>query len=161
MNDDINPLVILVWSSLTLVAVFTLQYGFGLDPCPLCTLQRIPYGVAEVFAAMAIFTRDARIRGLLLLALGVIFIASIVLAFYHSGVEWKWWESACTMGTSPLADSPDQLMLRLSGGGHPVACDVVRFRFLGFTLANYNLVASIGLTIYAFWAASKAFKEAA
>jgi disulfide bond formation protein DsbB len=161
MNDDINPLVLLVWSAATLTVVFTMQYGFGLDPCPLCTLQRIPYGIAEIWALMAIFTRDARIRGFLLLVLGVTFIGSILLAFYHSGVEWKWWESACTMGTAPLADSPEQLLLRLSGGGHPVACDIVRFRFLGLTLANFNLVASFGLTIYSFWAASKAFKEQA
>ena len=89
-----------------------------------------------------------------LLAFGLAAIALLLLfnaglGLYHAGVEWHWWAGTADC-SGPLTD------LR-SGGGlldqlhavHVVRCDEAAWRFLGLSLAGYNVLISLALVFIA------------
>ena len=68
--------------------------NLGYSPCTLCLRQREVYWVAIVLAALAIVIargRGAKAAWAFVALLAVAFLYCAGLAFYHSGVEWKWW----------------------------------------------------------------------
>ena len=82
----------------------------GLVPCALCLVERWPYRVALVFAAVALLPlRRPSLRPALWLVL-LCMVASLAAASVHVGVEQGWWPSplpecaAPTLGSGSLAD---------------------------------------------------------
>jgi disulfide bond formation protein DsbB len=138
-----------------LAAATIAQYGFGVQPCELCYWQRTPYGLAIVLGGLALVLRpyDARARVMLgVAALG--FLAGMGIAIYHTGVEQHWWTSAAgcavkTLGKSNLGDMSindirNQLLATVS-----VPCDEITWSFLGLSMANWNIMASLALALFA------------
>ena len=74
----------------------------GFIPCKLCLAQREPYyagvPVALLAAAGAAFGwRNCFVRGMLVIA-ALLMSYSVILAVYHSGVEWHWWPGPTDCG---------------------------------------------------------------
>ena len=152
----LHPLLVLLACLAALGAALVAQYGFGLRPCHLCLLQRVPYGLAALFAAMAVATpEEERLRMLLLAVCAMLFAANAGIAAFHVGVERHWWESSCS-GTGALAGSAADLMARLKAGPVTPACDSVGWTLFGVTMAGYNLVGSLVLAGFSTWAARRA-----
>src|SRR5260370_39306413 len=93
--------------------------------------------------------------------LGVIALAMLFnsgLALFHAGVEWKWWPGPQEC-SGPLTD--------LSAGGDLlssltdltiVRCDEAAWRFLGLSLAGYDVLISLALAAIAAWGAAAAWR---
>src|SRR5215475_10667509 len=78
------------------------QYGFGLAPCELCYWQRYGYWAAIALGVVAILQPSGTSRRTVALSLlALAFLAVAGIAFFHVGVEHKWWEgtTACTGGS--------------------------------------------------------------
>jgi disulfide bond formation protein DsbB len=160
MNGRLPPALLLLASLGALGAVLIAQFGFGLEPCHLCTLQRVPYAFAILVALAALGEgRDARQRAVLLGVGAVVFATGLGLAFFHIGVEQHWWESACA-GAQKLSTSAGGLLAKLKAGKAEPACDSVPFEIFGISLAGLNLLLSLVLTVYAALAACRAFRDA-
>ncbi|MFO1068491.1 MAG: disulfide bond formation protein B [Geminicoccaceae bacterium] len=127
----------------TLAAVLIMQYGFGYEPCHLCIWERWPYLVAGAALAGSCFVKVPRL-GLLVAALA--FAAGSLLAAYHVGVEEGVFElpGSCLAGEGP-AQSIEQLKQMLENA--PARCDQVTAAFFGLSLAAWNLVLSVVLTV--------------
>ncbi len=84
--------------------------------------------------------------------LAVVFAASAVLAAYHAGVEYHWWQgpTACTGGPGSLDVSN---LVNTLNSVKVVRCDEVQLRIAGLSLAGWNVVASAVLAAYAALAA--------
>lgn len=136
-----------------LVAAFVLQWGFGVRPCILCLYERVPYAVVALAAgAGAVFLRSGRLQRRLLAACGGVFAVGAVLAGYHAGVEYHWWQSAvgCAVNELPTFNIKDLTQSAIT----PLKpCDEVDFRWLGLSLAGWNIVASSVLAAAAIVAA--------
>jgi disulfide bond formation protein DsbB len=153
-SQETRAVLIAAASIAILAAVWILQ-GFGYAPCELCLTQRyafyaaIPLGLLTAFLAARSAHGLAR-AGFALLAL--VFVASAVLAAYHAGVEYHWWQgpTACTGGPGSL--DVNDLMKSLDAV-KVVRCDEVQLRIAGLSLAGWNVVASAVLAIYAALAA--------
>jgi disulfide bond formation protein DsbB len=153
-SQETRAVLIAAASIAILAAVWILQ-GFGYAPCELCLTQRyafyaaIPLGLLTAFLAARSAHGLAR-AGFALLAL--LFIASAVLAAYHAGVEYHWWQgpTACTGGPGSL-DVND--LVKSLDAVKVVRCDEVQLRIAGLSLAGWNVVASAVLAIYAALAA--------
>jgi disulfide bond formation protein DsbB len=158
MTARLPPIVLLLASIAALAAALVAQFGFGLEPCHLCTLQRIPYAFAILVALAAGLEGDRRQRALLLGVCALIFATNLGLAFFHIGVERHWWESACAGGEG-LSQSAGGLLAKLKAGKAAPACDSVPFRLFGISLAGLNLILSLVLTVYAAWAARRALRS--
>ncbi len=136
-----------------LAFALTAQYGFGYEPCQLCTYQRVAYGATGIVAVLALLWRDRAGRRDALLALaGVLLLGGFAVATYHVGVEQHWWGSAfcaaqadAAIGTMSLADLKAQLATK-----QEKPCDVVDWRFFGLSMATYNVGIFLALAAAAF-----------
>jgi disulfide bond formation protein DsbB len=140
----------------TILGAYFFQYVLGYQPCPLCLEQRIPYYVAIplAFVLGVAALRKATPRQLMLGGLAVltlIMLVSAVLGAYHAGVEWKLWAGPadCTGSGARLGSTAD--MLRRMNSEIVVQCDVAAWRFLGISLAGYNVLISLALAAVAGW----------
>jgi disulfide bond formation protein DsbB len=143
-------LVLLIGGILPLGVALLSQYGFGLFPCELCLLQRYPYGVIVLLAALAfVWRRHAqRIATLSIIAI-VAWLTTAGIAAYHVGVEQQWWDSAtgCTAQTA-AGSSIDELRAAILGSPL-VSCSDASAVFLGLSMAAWNAVAALGFALYA------------
>ncbi len=148
-------MVIAIVGVAAIVGAYFFQYVVGLQPCPLCLEQRIAYYFAIPLALIVIFAdwRDAP-RALLAAGLGLIALAMLVnagLGSYHSGIEWKFWPGPadCAGPVTSLGRASD-LMKQLQNVTL-VRCDEAPWRFLGLSLAGYNVLISLALAAIAIW----------
>jgi disulfide bond formation protein DsbB len=160
-------LAIAVIAAATLAGAWFFQLVLDIRPCPLCLEQRyayylaLPLGLLTAFAA----ARHAP-RHLLMAAFVILLVAALANAYlggYHAGVEWKFWQGP-TDCSGPLADlgSAGNLLQRLETE-KVIRCDEVQWRFLGLSLAGYNLLISLLMAAVALWgfvaSAKKTYKK--
>ena len=134
------------------------QYGLGLKPCPLCLEQRYAYYFAIPLAVMVMLgdhvgaKRKVLIAALVAIALGMLWNAG--LGVYHSGVEWKWWPGPqeCAGEFEGLGSAGG--LLKQLQSITVVRCDEAAWRFLGLSLAGYNVLISLLLAAIAAWGAA-------
>jgi disulfide bond formation protein DsbB len=157
------PLCALLASAAMLAIAHAFETFGGLEPCNLCLKQREIYwtalGVGVVGVALQRFSWTTRSKLAVLFLLGVIFLYGAGLAAFHAGVEWKWWPgpTTCVAGSGVSADD----MAALLGGG-PIqapACDVAAWVFLGISMAGWNALVSLGLSVISFMALARATKR--
>ena len=145
-------LVILLVAAATIAAAWAFQVIGGYTPCPLCLEQRWPYYAVIPIAVILLLAgnRELLLRsGLLLIAL--IMFAGAVLAVYHAGIEWRWWQGpqACSGGAGLTGTLPDLSNLSV------VRCDEAALRILGLSLAGWNALISLLIAGFALAAASR------
>jgi disulfide bond formation protein DsbB len=142
----------------TLAGAWYMQLVWGLQPCELCLKQRYAYyaivvlGLLVAFAAGRGAPRPLLLIGLVLIALAA--LGNAGLGVYHSGVEWGFWQGP-TECTGPVGNlgSAGNLLERLDSV-KVVRCDEVQFRFLGLSLAGYNVLISLLMVAIAGWGAA-------
>jgi disulfide bond formation protein DsbB len=151
----VAALAIAAVAAATLAGAWFFQLALSLVPCPLCLEQRYAYYLALPLAAVvAIGAAKHAPRALLvagLVLLGAAALGNAGLGFYHAGVEWGFWQgpTACTgpvgnLGSAGgLLDRLDQVKV--------VRCDEVQWRFLGISLAGYNVLISLLMAALAGW----------
>ena len=144
--------VIFVGSSATILGAWYFQYVLGFAPCPLCLEERLPYHVViplSLLLAIAAFVQAP--RALIKVGFGAILIAMMcgaVLGAYHAGVEWHFWPGP-TECTGTLTDFKAGALLNQLRSVHVVRCDEAAWRFLGVSLAGYNVLISLTLAAVA------------
>jgi disulfide bond formation protein DsbB len=146
-------LAVFALSLATLVGAWYFQFVLGYPPCELCLDERIPYYIViplSLVLAWAAVTPAP--RPLLTAGFGIIFVAVLsgaALATYHAGVEWHFWAGPADC-TGPLGDlsSGGSLLDQLSAI-HVVRCDQAAWRFLGISLAGYNVLISLAMAAFA------------
>lgn len=132
--------------SATLLAAALFFQSIGYAPCELCLLQRWPH-VAALLIGMLIWATGFRTALGLLGLLAV--TATAVLGLYHMGVEYRWWQgpTECSGGVADIARlSTRDLMAQLQAAP-VVRCDEVSWRFLGLSMAAWNMLCSAGLAL--------------
>ncbi len=155
-------IVIAVVGIAAILGAYFFQYVLGLPPCPLCLEQRYAYYFAIPLAAMIILgTTVGASRKVLLLALLAITVAMLWnagLGVYHSGVEWKWWEGPQDCSGPAANFSAGGGLLQQMQSARVVRCDEAAWRFLGLSLAGYNVLISVALAAVALWGAAAAYR---
>ena len=148
-------LAIAVIAAATLAGAWFFQLVLDIRPCPLCLEQRYAYYLALPLGALAAFlaARHAP-RQLLMAAFVILLIAALGNAYlggYHAGVEWKFWQGP-TDCSGPILDlgSAGNLLQRLDTV-KVIRCDEVQWRFLGLSLAGYNVLISLAMAAVALW----------
>ncbi|MEX0753307.1 MAG: disulfide bond formation protein B [Xanthobacteraceae bacterium] len=137
----------------TILGAWFFQYVLGYPPCPLCLQQRIPYyvaiplAVAVAVGALARWPRQLLALGLA--AIAVTMLGSAGLAAYHAGVEWKWWPGPQSCGAALGDFGPGTNLLERVQSVRIVRCDEAAWRFLGLSLAGWNVLISLALAAIA------------
>ncbi|WP_332681924.1 disulfide bond formation protein B [Bosea sp. (in: a-proteobacteria)] len=135
-------------ASLALIAgAWFFELVLHLRPCKLCLEQRTPHYVAiGLSAAALLLARSPRTQALALVGLALLMAWSTGLGIYHSGVEWGWFAGPndCGGAVPPAASGMQDFMQQLQTT-RVVSCTEAAWRFLGLSLAGWNVLASLGL----------------
>ena len=149
----VAALVIFALSSATLLGAWYFEFVLKLPPCPLCLEQRLPYHIViplSLLMAMAAFVRAPRqLIALGFLAIIAAALCGAALGAYHAGIEWHWWPGPADC-SGPVTDftAKGPLLDQLQSI-HVVRCDNAAWRFLGLSLAGYNVLISLVLAAIA------------
>ena len=159
-RGDANPalmaaLAVTAIAAATLAGAWFFQLVLDIRPCPLCLEQRyayylaIPLGALTALAAARGAPRAVVLAGLAILAAAA--LGNAGLGTYHAGVEWHLWQGPtdCTGEIGNLG-SAGNLLQRLDTV-KVIRCDEVQWRFLGLSLAGYNVLISLLMAAFAAW----------
>jgi len=142
------PALLIAVGAGSLAFAYTAQYGFGLEPCILCLVQRVPFAIVAVLGAIGLVRPDLLAWVFALAATA--FAVNSGIAVYHVGVEQHWWASAVCGGSLSAQVSTADLLAALDTKPEK-SCDVVDWTFLGISMASWNVVFSAllaGLSAY-------------
>jgi disulfide bond formation protein DsbB len=140
-----TALVVLAAAAATIGGALVFEHAFGLLPCKLCLVQRNPYYLA-IPIALAAAVAPPRAARIALAALAVVFLASAGLGMYHAGVEWGFFAGPSDCGGTPAA-TPGAVgdFLKQLETTRVVSCTEAAWRFLGLSLAGWNVLISLAL----------------
>jgi disulfide bond formation protein DsbB len=140
-------------SAAALAAAYIGQYGYGLQPCVLCVYQRVPYALVIVFAALGVMLgRSSYKFGRVFIGLSALaFAANAGIAFYHTGVERKWWVSFLEGCSVPKMEGNITDVLAQIAAAPNVRCDEIPWTdpVIGLSMANWNVLFCLVLTVAA------------
>ena len=147
--------IVAVIGALTICGFFYFQYVLGYPPCPLCLDQRNAFYVSVPLAALLWLGAGHGASSKVMIAGFAVITAAMLwntgLSIYHSGVEWKFW-SGPTDCSGPITNlgSTGNLLKSLQNI-KIVRCDEAAWRFLGISLAGYDVLVSLFLAAVAAW----------
>jgi len=146
-------LAIFAISAATLLGAWYFEYVVKLAPCPLCLEERLPYHIViplSPLLAVAALVRAPRALIIVgFLAIIIAMLCGAALGAYHAGVEWRWWPGP-TDCSGPVTDFTARgPLLNQLQSIRVVRCDEAAWRFLGISLAGYNVLASLLLAAIA------------
>ena len=137
--------IIFFISSISIISAFSIEYLLGYQPCNLCLIQRIPYGLSIILIILNFFIKKSTQFIILLLIL--IFSFSFVISFYHSGIEQGFFEESLVCGVKNASEliSKEDILNQLQD--KTVSCKDVTFKIFGFSLTTINVIVSLFLII--------------
>jgi disulfide bond formation protein DsbB len=141
-NLDKGKALALAVPAALLAGAYFSQYWGHLYPCKMCWWQRYAHFAALLFAVLAYAMRGLPDRGrsfVWLAALAILTSAGI--AFYHAGVELKYFEGFSQCDSVVHAGSTEDLLKQIMDAPL-IRCDQVQWKFLGLSLAGWNFILS-------------------
>ena len=140
--------LILIFSILSILFAFYVEYILGHKPCNLCLFQRLPYILIIFLIVLLLIFRN--FERLMFLFLSIIFLSGALLALYHFGIEQGIFSESFVCkgdkndGTLNKEEILKQLKIR------QISCKDVTFTMLGVSLATINTFVSTILAIITF-----------
>ena len=140
--------LILIFSILSILFAFYVEYILGHKPCNLCLFQRLPYILIIFLIVLLLIFRN--FERLIFLFLSIIFLSGALLALYHFGIEQGIFSESFVCkgddndGTLNKEEILNQLKIR------QISCKDVTFTILGVSLATINTFVSTILAIITF-----------
>ena len=143
LNFSINAYFKIIFF-ISLISIFSalfIEYILGHQPCNLCLIQRIPYGLSIILIFLNYFSKKSEYFITLLLIL--IFSFSLMISFYHFGIERGFIEESavCIMKNTSDIISKEELLNQLQV--MTVSCKDVTFKIFGFSLTTFNMIISL------------------
>ena len=133
--------IIFIFSAIALSSALFIEYILGHQPCNLCLLERIPYGLSLVLiSAIFILRKDEKFFILLLI---LTFIFSLAISVYHYGIEQGFFQESAVCGIKNFTENitKEDLLKQLTK--KTVSCKDVTFRIFGLSLTSINIVISL------------------
>ena len=137
--------IILLFSFVALISAYFIEYVLGHQPCNLCLIERIPYGISTILIiTILVFKKN---QEFLVLLLVLTFIFSLAISFYHYGIEQGFFQESSVCGVKGFNESITKEDLLRQLNEKIVSCKDVTFRIFGLSLTSFNIVISIIIII--------------
>ena len=130
---------------ISIISAYFIEYVLGHQPCNLCLIERIPYGLGIILLIVNFFS-DKNEKFIVLLLI-LIFSFSSIISIYHFGIEQGFFQesSVCGLKNSAEIISKEELLKQLQE--KVISCKDVTFKIFGFSLTSINIIISLILTI--------------
>ena len=137
--------LIFLVSLVSIVSAYFIEHILGHQPCNLCLIERIPYGLSIILIILNYFLEKN--EKFIILLLIIIFAFSLIISIYHFGIEQGFFEESAACGIKNSAEiiSKDELLKQLLEKN--ISCKDVTFRIFGLSLTSINILISFLLTI--------------
>ena len=143
LNFSINTYLKIIFfiSLISILSALFIENVLGHQPCNLCLMQRIPYGLSIILIFLNYFLKKDQKFVVMLLAL--IFSFSFLISFYHFGIEQGFFEESAVCGLNNITEiiSKEEILKQLQT--KTVNCKDVTFRIFGFSLTTFNMFISL------------------
>ena len=135
--------IIFFISLISILSAYFIEYILGHQPCNLCLIERIPYGLSIVLI-ISNYTFK-KIEKFIILLLIIVFTFSFIISFYHFGIEQGFFKESSVCGLKDASDiiSKEELLKQLQVKN--ISCKDVTFRIFGFSLTTVNISLSLFL----------------
>ena len=141
LSDEKTRLYALGLASFGLLLVaYLFEYWGGLAPCVLCLWQRVPHALVILCVVSSLFMPFAGRLSFFILTL--FYLASLLLAGVHLGVEWGLWGSPVSCGATESISWDREGFLKDLEKAPPPDCRAVPWSLFGISLAGYHVLAS-------------------
>ena len=131
---------------ISIISAYFIEYILGHQPCNLCLIERIPYalGLILIILNYTLIKKDQFIILLLIL----IFAFSLIISFYHFGIEQGFFEESSVCGLKNVTDtiSKEELLKQL--GKKTISCKDVTFKIFGLSLTTINIIISLTVVVF-------------
>jgi disulfide bond formation protein DsbB len=141
LKTEFHLKIIFLFSFIALISAFFIEYVLGHQPCNLCLIERIPYGLS-ITIIMAIFLIKKNQKFLVMLLI-LTFIFSFAISFYHYGIEQGFFQESSFCGVKSLTESINKEDLLKQLSEKTISCRDVTFRIFGLSLTSINIVISL------------------
>ena len=133
--------IIFIFSLIALISAFFIEHILGHQPCNLCLLERIPYGLS-IMLIMIIFISKKNEKFFVLLLI-LIFIFSIAISIYHYGIEQGYFSESAVCGIKNFTENMTKEDLLKQLNEKTISCKDVTFRIFGLSLTSINIVINL------------------
>ena len=137
--------IIFLISLISIISAYFIEYILGYQPCNLCLIERIPYALSIILIILNYFFNQNKWFVILLLIL--VFAFSLLISFYHFGIEQGFFEESTVCGIKDANNiiSKEELLKQLQL--KTISCKDVAFRIFGLSLSTFNIVISLVIFI--------------
>ncbi len=133
--------IILIISFIALISAYFIEHVLGHQPCNLCIIERIPFGLSIVLTIIILLFKKNESFFVLLLIL--IFIFSLAISIYHYGIEQGFFQESAVCGLKDFSENITKEDLLKQLNEKTVNCKDVTFRIFGLSLTSINIVINI------------------
>ena len=141
---NLKPLIylriIFLFSLTALISAYFIEHVLGHQPCNLCLIERIPYGLSIILISLMFIIKKN--ENFIILLLTLTFSFSFFISLYHFGIEQGIFQESTVCGVKNFSEniSKEELLNKLSE--KTISCKDVTFRILGLSLTTINIVIS-------------------
>ena len=145
LKTEIYLKIVFLFSLIALISAYFIEHVLGHQPCNLCLIERIPYGLSIILISLMFIIKKNENFFILLLILTFIF--SFFISLYHFGIEQGIFQESTVCGVKNFSEnvSKEELLNQLSE--KTVSCKDVTFKIMGLSLTSYNILISLLITI--------------
>ena len=133
--------IIFLFSLIALISAYFIEHVLGYQPCNLCLIERIPYGLSIVLiTTIFILKKNEKFIVLLLI---ITFIFSLSISVYHYGIEQGFFQESavCNVKNFTKNITKEDLLKQLSE--RIISCKDVTFKIFGLSLTSINIIISL------------------
>tara|TARA_X000001036_G_scaffold375146_1_gene363861 strand:+ start:94 stop:579 length:486 start_codon:yes stop_codon:yes gene_type:complete len=141
LKAEIYIKVILIISIISIISAYFIEYVLGYQPCNLCIIERIPYGLGIILIILNYILKKHEKFFILLLIL--IFVFSFSISIYHFGIEQGFLEESAICGLKDMADTTSKEEILKQLNEKTISCKDVTFRIFGLSLTSINIFISV------------------
>ena len=133
--------IIFIFSLFALISAYFIEFILGHQPCNLCLIERIPYGLSIILIITIFILKKNENFFVLLLILTFVF--SFAISVYHLGIEQGFFQESAVCDVKNINENltKEDLLKQLSK--KIVSCKDVTFRIFGLSLTSVNIVISL------------------
>ena len=132
---------ILIISLVSIFVAYYIEYVLGYQPCNLCLIERIPYGLSVFLIFLNyLFKNNEKFIVLLLI---LVFGFSFIISLYHFGIETGFVEESkvCGVRNNVGLVEKEEILKQLQE--KTISCKDVTFRIFGLSLTSINIVINL------------------
>ncbi len=147
LNAKTWPWLALLLSGGLLCGAWFFQYVLGYPPCQMCYWQRHVHKLVIGLSILALIMNQFGLGApkYWVWLIGVALLGSFAVAFWHVGVEFKWWDGPKTCVSGSVGNTefdPKDWDKIFEEPIKPPACSEALWHFLGLSMAGWNAVIS-------------------